>query len=158
MVVSIVQQQHHNRYDVTFTTSSSNSAYQTTNISTLIELLHATAFCPIKSTWMKVIKQGFFQSWPGLTTTAVSKHFPHSEATTKGHMDQTRKNAQSTKSKTTHCPTIQQEEENDPKQEIKNASTHQLFATITDTGKIYTNKTGQFPVTSSPGNQYVLVI
>jgi hypothetical protein len=33
-----------------------------------------------------------------------------------------------------------------------------LFATITETGKICTNQTGQFPVTSSRGNQYILVL
>jgi hypothetical protein len=103
-----------------------NSAHQTTTISTLIEFLRATAFSPVKSTWIKAIKRGFFQSWPGLTTTAVTKkYFLQSETTTKGHMDQTGKNAQSTKSKNNHRPTNQQEEENDPKQEIDNVSTQQ---------------------------------
>lgn len=135
-----------------------NSAYQTTTISTLIDFLHATAFSPVKSTWIKAIQRGFFRSWPGLTTTAVTKHFPQSEATTKGHMDQIQKNTRSTKTKNIHCPTSKQEEENDPKQEIDNASHQHFFATVTGTGKIYTDQTRRFPVTSSRGNQYVLVL
>lgn len=33
-----------------------------------------------------------------------------------------------------------------------------MFATITENGKIYTNQTGRFPVTSSWGNQYISVL
>ena len=72
-----------------------NSVYSTTTIAALVKFLHAAAFSPVVSTWIKAIKNGFFQSWPGLTATAVHKHFPHSVASTKGHMDQTRKNIRS---------------------------------------------------------------
>jgi hypothetical protein len=34
----------------------------------------------------------------------------------------------------------------------------QRLATIEDTGKIYTDQTGRFPVTSSRGNKYILVL
>jgi hypothetical protein len=74
-------------------------------------------------------------------------------------MDQTRKNVQSTQS---DSPT--QQENKDPTQEPNNEATHQLFAAIantnklyTGTSKIYTDQTGRFPVTSSQGHQYVLV-
>eukprot|EP00957_Ditylum_brightwellii_P122145 9315071-Ditylum_brightwellii.AAC.1 len=36
--------------------------------------------------------------------------------------------------------------------------TQLAFATIIDKGKIYTYQTGQFPVVSSRGNKYVMVI
>jgi hypothetical protein len=45
---------------------------------------------PTKTTWLKAIKQDFFQSWPGLTYAAASKHFPTSMDMHKGHMDQSR--------------------------------------------------------------------
>lgn len=134
-----------------------NSAYDFTSIPALIKFLHATAFSPVKSTWLKAIKSGFFQSWPGITTQAVTKHFPQSEATTKGHMDQTRKNVRTTQARTNQ-PKLQTEQEDEPKQEINNASTDLLFATVTETGKIYTDQTGRFPVTSSRGNKYILVL
>jgi hypothetical protein len=68
-----------------------NIAYQIIKIPELIQFLHAAAFSPVPSTWIKAIQRDFFQSWPGLTTEAVHKHLPKSMATTKGHMDQTRK-------------------------------------------------------------------
>jgi hypothetical protein len=134
-----------------------NSAYDFTSIPALIKFLHAAAFSPVKSTWLKAIKNGFFQSWPGLTSQAVTKHFPQSEATTKGHMDQTRKNVRTTQTRANQ-PKVQREQEDEPKQEPNNASTQQLFAAITETGKIYTDQTGRFPVTSSRGNKYILVL
>jgi hypothetical protein len=46
----------------------------------------------------------------------------------------------------------------DPNQEPNNKRTHVVYATIKTTCKIYTDQTGQFPVTSSGGNQYVMVL
>jgi hypothetical protein len=48
-------------------------------------------------------------------------------------------------------------------QEPNNTQTHQIFAAIENTdkiytGKIYTDQTGRFPVTSSQGNKYILVL
>ncbi len=73
-------------------------------------------------------------------------------------MDQTRKNIRSTRSQPNTPTTNHANETNDPPQEPNNESTHQLFATITDTGKIYTDQTGHFPVTSSQGNQYIILV
>jgi hypothetical protein len=50
-----------------------NNAYRTQSIPDLITFLHATAFSPTKTTWLKAIQQGFYQSWPGLTHAAASK-------------------------------------------------------------------------------------
>lgn len=55
-------------------------------------------------------------------------------------------------------PKLQMEQEDEPKQEPNNASTQQLFATITETLKIYTNQTGRFHITISWGNQYIVVL
>jgi hypothetical protein len=126
-----------------------NNAYQTHKIPELIQFLHAAAFSPVTSTWIAAIQRGFFQSWPGLTAAAVKKHLPASEATAKGHLDQIRKNIRSTK---------HDSPEPEPEQEPNNAPTHQMFATIESTGKIYTDQTGRFPVTSSTGHKYILVL
>eukprot|EP00957_Ditylum_brightwellii_P105581 8049606-Ditylum_brightwellii.AAC.1 len=45
-----------------------------------------------------------------------------------------------------------------PTQEEDNMKTQLAFATTIDEGKIYTNQTGKFPVVSSKGNRYVMVI
>eukprot|EP00957_Ditylum_brightwellii_P128002 9761882-Ditylum_brightwellii.AAC.1 len=57
---------------------------------------------PVSSTWKKAIRRGYFTTWPGLTEKLVQKHLPKSDATTKGHLDQQRKNIRSTK----HHPKI----------------------------------------------------
>ena len=38
--------------------------------------LHACTGHPTKSTWLAAIRAGNYLSWPLLTATAVSKHFP----------------------------------------------------------------------------------
>jgi hypothetical protein len=81
-------------------TQQCNNAYRTQSIPDLIKFLHATAFSPTKATWLKAIKQGVFQSWPGLTHAAASKRFPTSMDMHKGHMDQSQKNVRSTKIET----------------------------------------------------------
>ena len=81
----------------------------------------------------------FFQSCPGLTTDVVSKYLPKSPATAMGHMDQTCKHVLSTK-------TDQPISHNYDQQEPNNHPTHNVFATIEETGKVYTNQTGRFPV------------
>ena len=54
-----------------------------------VKFMHAAAFSPVASTWLKAIKKGYFQSWPMITAKAVLKYHKTTEATVKGHMDQT---------------------------------------------------------------------
>ena len=65
-----------------------------------IRYLHASAGFPTKSTWLKAIKKGNFIGWPLVTAENVSKHFPQSEETVKGHMNHQRQGVRSTKPKT----------------------------------------------------------
>ena len=58
--------------------------------------LHAAAGFPVKETWLNTIKAGNYVTWPGLTTTAVRKHFPADE-TQQGHMKKQRQGVRSTK-------------------------------------------------------------
>ena len=66
-------------------------------------------------------------------------------------MDQTRKHVRSTKP---DKAISQDNEQQDP----NNHSTHNVFAIIEETGKVYTDQTGQFTVQSIAGNQYILVL
>jgi hypothetical protein len=65
----------------------------------LINYLHAACFSPVKSTWIKAIKNGNFSSWPGLNEHTVEKHLSKSTSTAKGHLNQQRQNARTTKIK-----------------------------------------------------------
>ena len=68
-----------------------------------------------------------------------------------GHMDQTRNHVCYTKPD----KAISQYNE---QQEPKNHPNHNVFVTIEETGKVFTDQTGQFTVQSSAGNQYILVL
>jgi hypothetical protein len=76
-----------------------NNAHDNSNKKDLINYLHAACFSPVKSTWITAIKNGKFTSWPGLTEYAVEKHLSKSTSTKKGHLNQQRQNARTTKIK-----------------------------------------------------------
>jgi hypothetical protein len=76
-----------------------NDAPDNNNKKDLINYLHAACFSPVKSTWIKAIKNGFFSSWPGLNEPTVEKYLSKSTSTAKGHLNQQRQNARTTKIK-----------------------------------------------------------
>ena len=63
----------------------------------LVRYMHAAAGFPVRSTWLKVIKNGNFNSWPGLTYNNAAKYCPRSMETIKGHMVQSSQGVRSTK-------------------------------------------------------------
>ena len=63
----------------------------------LVRYTHAAAGFPVKSTWLKAIKHGNYNSWPGLTYNNAAKYFPESVETIKGHMVQSSQEVRSTK-------------------------------------------------------------
>jgi hypothetical protein len=65
----------------------------------IIFMLHASCFSPVRSTWIKAIKNGFFSSWPGLNEHSMEKYLSKSTSTAKGHLNQQKQNARTTKIK-----------------------------------------------------------
>ena len=63
----------------------------------LVRYYHQCAFGPAKSTWMRAITNGAFETWPGLSADAVRKYLPDSMGSDKGHMKRERKNLRSTR-------------------------------------------------------------
>ena len=63
----------------------------------LVQYLHRAAFPLVLSTWIADIDNGFFATWPGLTSDLANKQLPTSMATAKGHLRQEQKNLRSTK-------------------------------------------------------------
>jgi hypothetical protein len=125
--------------------SQCNHAHDTNNQKDLIHYLHAACFSPVKSTWIKAIKNGNFSSWPGLNEQNVEKYLSKSTATAKCDLSQQRQNARTLKIK--DAETI--DSEPDPDQGLK---TKYVYAATIDAGQIYTDQTGIFPVVSSKGN------
>ena len=60
--------------------------------SELVEWLHHCAGAPVKTTWMKAIKNNHYHTWPGLTAELVSKDLAPSIITLKGHIHQEKGN------------------------------------------------------------------
>jgi hypothetical protein len=81
----------------------------------------------------------------------VEKHLSKSTATTKGHLNQQRKNARTTQNKTKNAGI----QESDIDHGIK---TQFVYAATIDAGQIYTDQTGIFPVVSSKGNKYIMIL
>ena len=105
---------------------------------------------PVPQTWIKAIRSNFFATWPGLTAELVRKHLKENLETTKGHMLSNRANFRSTKL----LPNQEFHEMTTP--EVRH---HELFIkTVELSGNIYSDQTGRFPLTSSKGNKYVMVV
>jgi hypothetical protein len=133
-----------------------NSAYHTSTQTNLVTYLHAACGSPVPSTWIKAIRNGHFATWPGLTTKLVTEKLPKSIATVKEHLNRQQKNIRSTKPRAIATDT---EEDANPPSDALNHRSHHVFAAVTDvTCQIDTDLTGQFPVTSSRGNKYILVL
>ena len=74
-----------------------NSVYDLPFTEQVIRWMHAVCGFPVKSTWLKAVKAGNYIGWPLITTKNVTKYYPDSVETPKGHLNQTRKNVRSTK-------------------------------------------------------------
>jgi hypothetical protein len=138
-----------------------NSAYEQKTKVRLIDFLHRACFSPPISTWTQAIEKNFFATLPGLTADAVRKYLPKSLATAKGHLKSAPKNLRSTSansptlaptdaSTVTTTPTSNQEPP---------VRTHLVYAkVIAITEQLYSDQTGRFPVTSSKGNKYIMIV
>jgi hypothetical protein len=76
-----------------------NSVYDLPSTKQAIRGMHVVCGYPVKSTWLKAEKTGNFVGWPILTEKNVTKHYPDTAETQKGHMNQSRKNVWSKKPK-----------------------------------------------------------
>jgi hypothetical protein len=128
-----------------------NNAHDNNNQKDLINYLHAACFSPGKSTWITAIKNGNFSSWPGLTEHAVEKHLSKSTSTTTGHLNQQRPNARTTKIKDTKVVVTDPDLDNGIKTQF-------IYAATIDAGQINADQTGRFPVVSSKGNKYIMIL
>ena len=78
-----------------------DSVYDLPSMEALVRYIHAAAGFPVKYTWIKTIKHGNYNSWPGLKFNNAAKYCPQSVEKIKGHMVQSSQGVRSTK-KTKH--------------------------------------------------------
>jgi hypothetical protein len=146
-------------------------AYYATSSATPAErvaFMHAALFSPALSTLQKALDNNYITDFPGLTAAALKKHPPHSTATFKGHLDQTRKNQRSTKRKPKgfqeHIDSTNMMEDYFPPREPLGLRSHDVYADVINmaedkaNGHTYSDQTGKFPIPSSRGNNYCFVL
>ena len=132
-----------------------NSVYELPNTEQVVAWYHAAAGYPTKATWLKAINAGFYATWPLLTAKAVRKHFPEHTETDKGHMKRVKSGVRSTKVQVEH-PEIQAKEAELAQLRRKHRD---ILVKVHDIEEmIYTDQTGAFPVTSSQGHKYIMVL
>ncbi len=68
-----------------------NAIFNLPNSRQTLQYFHAAAGFLVKETFLAAVRAGNYSTWPGLMTTLISKHFPDSEETQKGHMKGQRK-------------------------------------------------------------------
>ena len=115
-----------------------------------VKWMHAVCRYPVKLTWLKAIKAGNFVGWPILTESNLNKYYPDRNKTPKGHMNQTRKNVQSTK----RAPL-----ESFTSTEMQGKKVHNVYVKVYDAREtMFLDQTGQFPARSKRGNKYIMVM
>jgi hypothetical protein len=137
------------------------NVYDLPSTERVIRYLHAAAGFPTKSTWLQAIKAGFCATWPMLTTKNVTKHFPESEETQKGHMKQIRSGIRKTNCKVRFVMDGKEEtlKEIDLSiAELRKKRDDVMIKVYECTQSTYSDQTGRFPITSSRGMKYVMVM
>ena len=118
----------------------------------LAAYLHACAFSPPKSTFLNAIANNNFITWPGLSTSLI-RCMVLPTATAKGHLDQERKNLQSTKVVAPPAIPLM-----DPDQNLKTRKLICALEPFLPKEKAFSDLTGRFPHRSSRGTEYLLVV
>ena len=109
----------------------------------LINYYHMTMGAPPITTWIKAIDNGWFTSFPGLTSARVRQYCTNKLETAKGHMKLQRQHTQSTK----------------PSIERSRSNKHRISTHIKELKNLVSmDLTGRYPVTSRRGYKYILIM
>jgi hypothetical protein len=111
-------------------------------------------FSPTNYAILQAVKNGHLITWPGLIEKAINKHLKLTPSTAMGHLNQLRQNMRST-FKTSITSDMEDEAVTPSGLGTK---THLVYAVVVDQGQLYTDITRNFPVRSSKGNWYVMVL
>jgi hypothetical protein len=129
-----------------------NSIYDLPSTEQAIKWMHAVCRYPVKSAWLKTIKAGNYIGWPILTECNINKYYPETSETSKGHMNQTRKNVRSTKAKRTPLVTCDTSQ-------LHGKKVRDIYTTMYDVHEtMFLDQTGLFPTRSQSGNKYIMVL
>jgi hypothetical protein len=127
-----------------------HNAYKLPSVRPTIQYLHGAAGFPTRMSWLKAIRHGNYLSWPLINVKNVTKFFPKSEETQKGHMQGQRQGV---------CSTKEAEPPNKNQTIIPHVKKHDILILVYDAkATMYSDQTGKFPAVSSKGNKYIMVL
>jgi hypothetical protein len=143
----ILGQEHPNHFIAGVDTA--NAIFNLPNTRQSLMYYHALAGFPVKETFMDAVHTGNYATWPGLTTTLISKHFLDSKEMQKGHMKRQRKGVQSTRVKAATTIKIKPGTEDSPPKLVAIKRMNDIFVKIYQLSEtIHTDQTSAFPTTS----------
>ena len=128
--------------------ATNESLYVARNQPKTVQFYHACLGSPSDSTYINAATKGYLDSFPSLTAAMIRKHPPNSIATAKGHLDRVRQGIRSTNESITDWH---------PVATNTKMARAEVYVKIMPSGELHHDNTGQFPVKSSSGNNYVAV-
>ena len=132
----------------------SRNIYECETTGRIIQFYHETMRYPCTSTWCKYITIGYFNVCTGFNAARIRCFIKVVDETEMGNMDQQRQDTGSTNPIPIKPDTMEE-----VPQLPNNNSSHHVYMTINDLdGKLYSDQTGRFPITSNRGNFYVVIL
>ena len=134
------------------------------NDSLLVHFYHATVGAPAISTFIEATARGYLDCFPHLTVRKIRRNKPHTVATSLEHLDQTRKNYKSTKTRTAAPPAapkpdpVSISDELDTFPVLESVPTNFVYTQVKRIDQSFMASTGRFPVKSRSGNEYNLIM
>ena len=83
-----------------------HNVYKLPSIEEGIRWMHAACGYPAKSTWIKAIRKGNYAGWPLLSVKNVHAHYPETDETPMGRLNQSRTHVHSTRTKQVPLPEV----------------------------------------------------
>ena len=127
------------------------NVYNLPSTKEVVRFLHAALGFPTEPTLLTAARKGNLVTFPGLTPENITKHFPESDETQKGHMRQSRQGVRSTK-----VPDEDAMLGIKPTPGVKHKDVYLRVFDVTKKS-MYTDQSGPFPRKSRRNNQYIMV-
>jgi hypothetical protein len=126
-------------------------AYELPSTKEVVRFLHAALGNPTQATLLTAAQHGNLITFPGMTPQNVSRHFPESDETQKGHMKQTKLGVRTTKIVDTDAMLCFKQQPS-----VKHKDVYLMVFDATKKS-MFTDQTGKFSITSARRNKYIMV-
>ena len=125
------------------TVAVANNVYELPSLREGVRFMHAVCGYPVKSTWLKAIRNNHYVGWPLLTVTNVNKHYPETLETPRGHLNVIPAGRMSTKPP----PEPLEEAAKADLKKAFNKKEQDVFIKVWNvTDAVHSDQTGKFPV------------